>query len=102
MAGGKAISVELNPRQRAILERQLESGRYQTASEVVGDALRLMADRTRSSMHAARGSAGFDGRQAAAIPIDTVFSAPRSPTCTHHEGLTWRMRSSFGAVPSGD
>jgi antitoxin ParD1/3/4 len=45
MASTKAISVELSPGQRAILERQLESGRYQTASEVVGDALRLMADR---------------------------------------------------------
>ena len=41
----KAISVQLGPRQQAILRQQLDSGRYESASEVVGDALRLMTER---------------------------------------------------------
>jgi len=45
MASTKAISVELSDKQHAILRRQLESGRYENASEVLGDALRLMASR---------------------------------------------------------
>jgi putative addiction module CopG family antidote len=39
---GKAISVELGSKQRAILRQQLDSGRYDNASEVLNDALRLM------------------------------------------------------------
>ena len=41
----KAISIELGARQRAILREQLDSGRYESASEVVSDALRLMSER---------------------------------------------------------
>jgi antitoxin ParD1/3/4 len=41
----KAISVQLGARQQAILRQQLDSGRYESASEVVGDALRLMSER---------------------------------------------------------
>ena len=74
MASSKAISVELSPRQQAILERQIESGRYQTASEVVGDALRLMADRDvvfdawlREEVRASMAD------KQPPIPIDTVF-----------------------------
>jgi antitoxin ParD1/3/4 len=44
MATTKPISVELGP-QQAILQRQLESGLYENASEVVRDALRLMESR---------------------------------------------------------
>jgi antitoxin ParD1/3/4 len=44
MATTKSISVELGP-QQAILLRQLESGHYENASEVVRDALRLMERR---------------------------------------------------------
>ncbi|MFX5903581.1 type II toxin-antitoxin system ParD family antitoxin, partial [Acinetobacter baumannii] len=40
-----AISIELGARQRAILREQLDSGRYESASEVVSDALRLMSER---------------------------------------------------------
>lgn len=41
----KPISVELGTRQQAILRQQLESGRYENASEVMNDALQLMRDR---------------------------------------------------------
>lgn len=41
----KAISIELGARQQAILREQLDSGRYESASEVVSDALRLMSER---------------------------------------------------------
>lgn len=42
---GKAISVELGTKQQAILRQQLDSGRYEDASEVVNDALHLMSER---------------------------------------------------------
>jgi antitoxin ParD1/3/4 len=44
MATGKAIRVELGP-QRSILQRQLESGLYENASEVLRDALRALDER---------------------------------------------------------
>ncbi|OPH84405.1 type II toxin-antitoxin system ParD family antitoxin [Nitrobacter vulgaris] len=42
---GKAINVELGSKQQAILRQQLDSGRYENASEVMNDALRLMSER---------------------------------------------------------
>ena len=46
MASTKAvISVELGPKQRAILHRQLETGHYENASEVLQDALRALDER---------------------------------------------------------
>lgn len=42
MASRKAISVQLSGRQQAMLRRQLDSGRYESASEVIGDALRTL------------------------------------------------------------
>jgi antitoxin ParD1/3/4 len=41
----KAISIQLGARHKAILRQQLDSGRYESPSEVVGDALRLMSER---------------------------------------------------------
>jgi antitoxin ParD1/3/4 len=41
----KVISVELGAKQQAVLREQLDSGRYESASEVVNDALRLMSER---------------------------------------------------------
>jgi hypothetical protein len=38
----KPISVELKAPQRAILERQLKSGHYESINEVIGDALRAL------------------------------------------------------------
>jgi Arc/MetJ-type ribon-helix-helix transcriptional regulator len=40
MASSKAISVELKAQQQAMLQRQLESGHYDSVEEVIGDALR--------------------------------------------------------------
>jgi antitoxin ParD1/3/4 len=40
----KVISVELGAKQQAVLRQQLDSGRYENASEVVNDALRLMSE----------------------------------------------------------
>jgi antitoxin ParD1/3/4 len=46
MAPTKAvISVELGPKQQAILHRQLETGHYENASEVLQDALRALDER---------------------------------------------------------
>jgi putative addiction module CopG family antidote len=45
MASTKAISVELKARQQAILQKQLDSGHYESASEVIGDALRALDER---------------------------------------------------------
>jgi antitoxin ParD1/3/4 len=41
----KAINIELGTRQQAILRQQLDSGRYESASEVMNDALQLMSER---------------------------------------------------------
>ena len=41
----KALKIELGEDQKAILQRQLESGRYEDASDVVNDALRLLDER---------------------------------------------------------
>jgi antitoxin ParD1/3/4 len=41
----KPISIELGAKQQAMLRRQLDSGRYESASEVMSDALRLMSER---------------------------------------------------------
>ncbi len=38
----KTLSIELGDDQRAILQRQLESGRYEDASDVINDALSLL------------------------------------------------------------
>jgi Arc/MetJ-type ribon-helix-helix transcriptional regulator len=55
MAPGKAISVELKAGQQAILRRQLESGHYESASEVIGDALRALDEAfTRARLAIAR------------------------------------------------
>jgi antitoxin ParD1/3/4 len=41
----KLISIELGAKQQAMLRQQLDSGRYENASEVMSDALRLMGER---------------------------------------------------------
>lgn len=38
----KAISIELSVNQQALLQRQLESGHYESLTEIFDDALRLM------------------------------------------------------------
>ena len=48
MAPSKAINIELGAKQQAILRRQLDSGRYESASDVMNDALRLMSERDAS------------------------------------------------------
>jgi antitoxin ParD1/3/4 len=45
MAPSKAISVELKAQQQAMLQRQLESGHYDTVDEIIGDALRALDER---------------------------------------------------------
>lgn len=39
------INVELSAKQQAMLQRQLESGHYENANQVIQDALRLMDER---------------------------------------------------------
>jgi antitoxin ParD1/3/4 len=70
----KAISIELGARQQAILRQQLDSGRYDSASEVMNDALRLMSERDAVFDEWLRGevtAAVADKRPSA--PIEDVF-----------------------------
>jgi antitoxin ParD1/3/4 len=78
MAHTKAVSVELGA-QHASLQRHLESGHYENASEVVRDALRALDQRdavldevlreeVRASMADRRPS----------VPIDEVFKRARA------------------------
>jgi antitoxin ParD1/3/4 len=75
---GKAISIELGEKQQEIL-RQQDSGRYENASEVVSDALRLMRDRDAVFDDWLRADvlASIAGKQAPA-PIDEVFKRVRA------------------------
>jgi antitoxin ParD1/3/4 len=38
-------TIKLDAKQQAILQHQLETGRYQSANEVIDDALRLVSER---------------------------------------------------------
>lgn len=70
----KPLSVELGTKQQAILRRQLDSGRYEDASEVVNDALRLMNERDAVFDEWLRGevtAAMADKRPP--VPIEDVF-----------------------------
>lgn len=84
MAPSKAINVELGP-QQAILQRQLESGLYETPSEVLREALTLMDNRDavfdewlRSEVH----SSLADKRPS--VPIDEAFKRARAAVA--HKG----------------
>ena len=82
---GKAISIELGEKQQTILRQQLDSGRYENASEVVSDALRLMRERDTVFDDWLRTDvlASIADKQAPA-PIDDVFKRVRS--------RAWRAR----------
>jgi antitoxin ParD1/3/4 len=43
-SGGRLMNVSLTPKLVALIEERVRSGRYQSASEVVRDALRLLED----------------------------------------------------------
>jgi antitoxin ParD1/3/4 len=69
MAASKAISVELKARQQAILKRQLDSGHYENASEVIGDALRALDER----------DAAYDEFLRAKVKASLANKRPRVP-----------------------
>ena len=75
----KAISIQLGTRQQAILRQQLDSGRYESANEVVGDALRLMSERDAifDEWLRAEVRASVADKRAPA-PIDQVFKRVRA------------------------
>jgi antitoxin ParD1/3/4 len=78
MASSKAIQVDLGP-QRASLQRRLESGQYDDASEVVRDALRAL-DREDVALDAilrAKVKASMANKRSGA-PIDDVFKRVRA------------------------
>jgi antitoxin ParD1/3/4 len=76
---GKAISVELGSKQRAILRQQLDSGRYDNASEVLNDALRLMGERDAVFEEWLRADvAAAVADRHAPSPIDNVFKRVRA------------------------
>jgi antitoxin ParD1/3/4 len=57
-------SISLTPELDRFVQAQVTSGRYQTASEVIRDALRLLQDRTSLQTHqgTASSSEGVHGR----------------------------------------
>jgi antitoxin ParD1/3/4 len=70
----KPISVELGAKQQAILRQQLDSGRYEDASEVVNDALRLMSERDAVFDEWLRGKVTAAlGDKRPPVPIEDVF-----------------------------
>jgi antitoxin ParD1/3/4 len=70
----RPISVELGAKQQAILQRQLDSGRYEDASEVVNDALRLMSERDAVFDEWLRGEVAASlGDKRPPVPIEDVF-----------------------------
>lgn len=80
MAKRESISVSFTPRQAAFLADCVASGRYQSASEVVREAVRLLEDRlARRSMDLERarelvreGAADLD--RGAVVDADTFFA----------------------------
>jgi Arc/MetJ-type ribon-helix-helix transcriptional regulator len=92
MAPSKAISVELKAQQQAMLQRQLESGHYDTVDEIIGDALRALDERDAVYDEAGKGD-GLDGQQKAdcsgRVRVQAVGSTARAPG----EGRqAWRVR----------
>lgn len=55
MAGRSTVNVSLTPELNAFLERKVASGRYQTTSEVVREALRLLERQDEDRVSAQRG-----------------------------------------------
>ena len=78
MAPSKAINIELKPRQQAILQRQLESGYYDNASEVIGDALRALDQRETAydDFLRAKVKASLANKRPS-VPIDEAFTRAR-------------------------
>ena len=71
---GKALSIELDEKQQAMLQRQLESGRYKSANEVIDDALRLMNERHAVFDEWLRGEVNaVMANKRAPVPAETVF-----------------------------
>ena len=80
MATTKAtVSVELSAKQQAILQRQLESGRYESASEVVQDALMALAERDAVYTEWLRKKVQVSmANKRPSSPIDAVFERVRA------------------------
>ena len=74
MASSKAISIELKAKQQAILQRQLESGHYENASEVLQDALLALDQRDAVYTEFLRAKvAASMANKRPNIPADVVF-----------------------------
>lgn len=87
---GKATRIELDAKQQALLERQLESGRYESANEVIDEALRLMGQRDEVLDDWLRGevkAALADKRSP--VPLNTVFARVEA---RHARRVKARMR----------
>ena len=78
MAPSKAINIELKAQQRAILQRQLESGYYDNPSEVIGDALRALDQRETAydDFLRAKVKASLANKRPS-VPIDEAFTRAR-------------------------
>jgi antitoxin ParD1/3/4 len=79
MAASKAINVELGERQQAILQRQLEAGHYESASEVIGDALRALDERDSVYGEWLRAKVKVSlANKRPSVPIDEAFKRART------------------------
>ena len=79
MAPSKSISVELKARQQAILQRQLESGHYESINEVIGDALRALDERDAVYDEWLRGKVRASmASKKPGVAIDEAFKRARS------------------------
>jgi antitoxin ParD1/3/4 len=75
----KTVNVELGTKQQAILRQQLDSGRYEDASEVVNDALRLLSERDAVFDEWLRGEVTAAlGEKRPSVPIDEAFKRARA------------------------
>ena len=74
MASSKAINVELNTQQQALLQRQLENGHYDSVNEVFADALRALDERgaVYDDFLRAKVKASMANKKPS-IPAETVF-----------------------------
>lgn len=74
MAANKAISVQLKAQQQAILQRQLDSGHYENASEVFQDALMALDERDAVYTEWLRAKAKASmANKKPSIPAEVVF-----------------------------
>jgi antitoxin ParD1/3/4 len=75
----KPLHIELTPRQQALLQRQLESGHYESANDVISDALRALDERgaVYNDFLRAKVKTSMASKKPS-VPIDEAFKRARA------------------------